>query len=291
MAIDWGRLEALIVRAAVGSINGLLYDGLAKAQHDVPVRRVFQGDRRSFRFKTATEIESDRALRSRLGLAPEILATPEAIQRARKAGVNPNKSRAYPVKSGLTNLETGEPAGRHEVFGFARTIRRRDRANSWEETGPRVIDDEATVRGRRMLNRTERQLKDRGDEDLLSGAGRYELRDGRAVSGQRSYNGKRRPIGVDLATGKIQFTGGDSVGGPFTVGGGLRSTLRVQEAAADQYPVIRGSLVAGDKEHDYAKYQELGTRHNAAHPFLRPRLDEWRVMLPARLRRNLGRAG
>lgn len=303
MAIDWARLKLDIVEAAVRAVNATLYIGEERALKDVPVRKVFRGGRQTVRFKTAEEIERDRPLRARLGLAPEILATPEAVERVRRSGLNPRRSTTIPNRlPGLTNLETGGRVGRDDVYGFARTIEfpsndpRRNRfGQTRAERGltrnsrNRANDFMPFGEDARQLDRTERALKDREYERYLSSRGRNEVRSGRAVSQRyRTVQGGVQRIGglVVAREPDIQVPVG-----PARVGGGLRSTIRVVRATPESYPVISGWLVAGDREHDYAKYQELGTRHNPAHPFLRPRLPEWKEELPRQLRRSLGRTG
>lgn len=51
--------------------------------------------------------------------------------------------------------------------------------------------------------------------------------------------------------------------------GALVNTIE-GEAAMDS---MRGRLSAGDEEVDYAKYVEIGTRHQAAQPYLRPGIE------------------
>ena len=282
--VNYGRLKTEITLAAVRAINGLLYVGEERALRDVPVRKVFSGGRQHVRFKTAAEIERDAPLRARLGLAPEILATPEAVARVRSAGRNP-------LKSLIT--KKGE-------FGFARTVELPSRSRSVDRTGrtpaergrTRISGNRANVfaphgdETARIVNpRNEKQLRYESESEL-SGRGRYELRSGRAVHQRRVVVS----ADVNARTGDVKdlnygFTG------PAYLGGGLRSTIRVEEARADQFPNLVGSLIAGDREHDYAIHQEMGNRHNPAHPFLRPRLPEWREQLPVALRRSLGRTG
>lgn len=272
--IDWDRLKFQIVDAVVTAVNGTLYIGLDRAEHDVPVRKVFSGGRQQVRFRTATEINADRELRARVGLAPEILATQTRIRAVQLTGkrLNPIKGslRREEIK-GFTNLDTGGPIGRDTEYGFARTVTRRNRANDFMPYGE---DSRLLKKG------DDRRLADPHAERFLTARGRYELAKGRAISA-------RREARVDLSTGRINFI---ETSRP-RLGGGLRSTLRIVKATHETYPVIKGDLVAGDKEHDYAIHQELGNRHNPAHPFLRPRLPEWRVELPRQLGRSFRRLG
>jgi hypothetical protein len=291
--IDYALLKAKLIEAAVTSVNATLELGADQARKDAPVRKVFKGGRQTVRFKTADEIEADRGIRSRLGLAPEILATSEGVGRVQRSGRHPGRGTSFTQRvPGATDLFSGEPVGREVQFGFARTIAhpssdkrlnakgltraerghielRRNRANTFMPFGEDV----------RLLGRQSGTLEDRSNERFLTGRGRYELKTERAGQPKRAR--------VDLATGRITF----SAATRDRLGGGLRGTIRIERATPDTYPVIKGSLVAGDEEHDYAKYQELGTRHNPAHPFVRPRLPEFREELPRQLTRALGRLG
>lgn len=74
--------------------------------------------------------------------------------------------------------------------------------------------------------------------------------------------------------------------GNVTVGGRLRGEIRPVEAK-----------MAGDKAEawvisptPYAKYMEFGSRHNRAHPFLRPALEESRQDIVAAVRKGIARA-
>ena len=286
MAIDWARLKVDIINAAVTAVNATLYIGEERALKDVPVRKVFSGGRQTVRFKTAEEVERDRGLRSRLGLAPEILATPEAIERVRAAGRNPIRSlqRGGKEYGFARTIEFPSNDTRRNRFGQTRADRgltrnSRNRANDFMPFGEDA----------RHLDRTERALRDREYDRYLTSRGRFEVQSGRAVSQRyRKIEGAKQTIGGLVVAREPDF---EVPVGPARVGGGLRSTIRIVRATPESYPVISGSLVAGDREHDYAIHQELGNRHNPAHPFLRPRLPEWKEELPRQLRRSLGRTG
>ena len=284
--ISFAKLRADIIEATVIAINGTLRLGEDRALKDVPVRKVFKGGKQTVRFKTAGEIEADKALRSQLGLAPEILATPEATARVKAAGRNPKKASLIGGKEfGFARtLAFPSTDPRRNKFGQTRGERglvqvRRNRANDFLPFGEDI----------RPVKRSEtgNTLVDENAERYLTSRGRYELRSGRAIS-QRT----KQIATVEIKAGKVTVTGTTDVPvGPERLGGGLRGTIRVIPATASMYPVIEGWLIAGDEDHDYAKFQELGTRHNPAHPFLRPRLPEWTGELPAQRRRAYGRTG
>lgn len=307
--IDFDALRAAITRAAVLAVNDELEKGVDRAKHDAPVRKVFRGGRQTVRFKTADEIGRDKTIRANLGLGPERLATPEAIERVRAAGLNPIRS--------ITSRSSRAPRGLVGEEGFARTIEFPSRARSVDRTGrtpaqrgitrnardrqnayrppfaaeggpnPRVVN---ASQGGRVY--TPHGLADENVERQLSGRGRYELKSGRAFHQRQKTVTVRKAAILNARSGEVQGYDTESftVGvGPTTLGGALRDSIRMIPASAGQYPNIEGWVVAGGGEVDYAKYQELGTRHNPAHPFLRPRLPEWRQSLPDALRRSFGR--
>jgi HK97 gp10 family phage protein len=266
VTLDIGVLRAQIIEAAVDAVNNTA-DRVAKlAQEKAPVRKVTKGGRQTVRFKSAGEIEADRGHRARLGLAPEILATPEAIARVRAGRINPKSS---------TRIGG-------EEFGFARTIEHAGRVRSditrvTPSGGGSITEVSRQSRQgppRNFANRANRKplIQDEDSEgrirlvtgsvDRLTARGRYEFRTQRAASRQ----------GRNL-------------------GGALRHSIHTEPAEADSFPIIKASVVAGGEDAPYAKYQELGTRHNAAHPFLRPALAQEGTKLPTVLVRHLRRLG
>ena len=292
--IDWGQLKAAIVQASVRAVNAELEKGADRARKDAPVRSVFRGGRQTVRYKTADEIEKDKDLRSRLGLRPELFASPGKLAAVRASGRNPKRSTRiggrefglartiqFPSRSRTVDRSGTTPGGR----GITRNAR--NRANTFRPPftpddgyNPRIVEADRDSKPTEPFH-----LKDEGAERQLSGRGRSELRSGRAIF-QRQ---------VQVQTSAIVNERGELVGyktenvgtGPNYLGGALRDSIRVVSASASTYPVIEGWVVAGGGEVDYAKYQELGTRHNPAHPFLRPRLPEWRHSFPDALRRGI----
>jgi len=271
--IDWDLLVVQIMDASITALNATAFNTAERARTKAPVRKVFRGGRQTVRFKTAQEIEADRGTRARLGLAPEILATPEALKAVMKSGRNPKKA---------THIGGQE-------FGFARVVTHRNRANTFYPGGVlRREDTEFRGMRRKFVSDDLRLLNPKNNLELasrpatleLTSRGRNELKSGRAVSTEKFTVFNR-------ITGKAV----EGVEGPERLGGSLRSSIRVEKATRAQYPIIKASVLAGGGKVKYAKYQELGTRHNPAHPFLRPALAYARDELPAQLRRALGRLG
>lgn len=292
------------------ALNGRAEATAEIARDKAPRRKVFSGGRQTVRFKTAAEVEGDRELRARLGLGPEKVATREGVAQLIRAGLDPFGRKGFPN----AKLPGGEPFGREE-FGYATTIEHAGRTHTggptkWRSesynqrtgkltssTGPRKTDYSGrthTDRPRNLRNKLNageagslravgrsgktgmdyRKLKYAAAESFLNARGRYELKSGRALS-------------------SIARVGGGTVGihedDTARLGGSLIESIHVVPASADQYPVISASVVAGGGRVTYAKFQELGTRHNPAHPFLRPALAVAQDKLPGDLERALKR--
>lgn len=295
--IDFAVLRQQFIDAAVTAVNGVGYKVVDRAKDKAPVRKVFSGGRQTVRFKTAEEIEAGREIRARLGLAPEILATPEAIERVRAGRINPKSSRRI----------------KGEEFGFARTVEHpgrlrrdrpgesapanrprnlRNRANTFADSQRARLVDPLTVGA--ALVRLNRVRAERGEEPettrlisdtaegRLTARGRYELKTQRALSARLVR------VSLDLSTGEVRKK---YAKGSLRIGGALRDSIHLEPASANQYPVIKASVVAGGQDAPYAKFQELGTRHNPAHPFLRPALAPAKEELPDALRRSVRRLG
>lgn len=307
--IDYGMLKAQLIEAAVTAINGTLTAGLIAAEKDVPVRKIFAGGRQTVRFKTAQEIEADKGVRQRLGLAPEYLATPEKIAAVKAAGKNPKTSffAARGLETGFARTISHPKRGRPNRAGLTPAQRglvenRADRANDQSSFfgNARVVIPGTTRSDETVFTRS--RLLNPEDEFGLSARGRYELkhrdraRDDKGNFYGRAFAARTLKIAdtaeINARTGEVVTTQYREEKSKVTrLGGALRDSLRIERASASSYPVIEGWLIAGNAEVDYAKYQELGTRHNPAHPFLRPRLPEWKTQLPEQLRRSLGRVG
>jgi len=107
----------------------------------------------------------------------------------------------------------------------------------------------------RRLTRGGRNLAIRSLEARLSRRGRYELRSGRAA--HKGY-----------------------------LGGRLRDEMYVESARVEGQKIISEVI----SPTPYAKYQEFGTRHHPAHPFLRPALHESRSEIVSGVSRAVGEA-
>ena len=203
--IDFSPLEDALLTELVAAVEAGTVDIAELARQRAPVRRVFHGGKRFIRFKSVSEVESDRMLRASLGLGPE-RAAPEGLSGAAR------RSR------------------------FARTVEA-------YTPGANVYP------GFRKLGRPRSTLAFRPAEARLTRRGRYELRHQRA-----HYRGY--------------------------LGGRLRGEIHATPA------LVRGNMVTSSviSPTPYAKYQEMGTRHNPAHPYLRPAVAESRTRVVAGIR-------
>lgn len=80
----------------------------------------------------------------------------------------------------------------------------------------------------------------------------------------------------ELRSGRADFINPD---GSRTLGGTLRGEIHV-EPAQGSGPVWIARVVSPTR---YARYQELGTRHNRAHPYMRPALAQVRESFRSRM--------
>ena len=86
----------------------------------------------------------------------------------------------------------------------------------------------------------------------------------------------------DVRSGRANFGSGANV----TVGGRLRGEIRAEPAKLTG----NGAEAWVISPTPYAKYMEFGSRHNRAHPFLRPALEESRQDLVAAIRSSIAKA-
>jgi hypothetical protein len=291
VTLDIGALRTLFVDAAVVTVNYSADKTADRAREKAPVRKIFAGGRQTVRFKTAAEIDADRGLRARLGLGPEIAATPANRAAIGRKFRNPGtgkvetlteKSFARTVEhEGRTHSVHRDVNGQHTDTSHTDHSRNtRNRANSFRNSQEDRLLDTLTIGREGRRNNLQPRLLSDSAEARLTARGRYELRSGRA------FAARLKAISIDTETGKLKrhFAKGSE-----RLGGTLRGTIHVEYASAEQYPVIKASVVAGGEDAPYAIQQELGNRHNPAHPFLRPALAVAKDELPGDLKRGVTR--
>lgn len=139
-----------------------------------------------------------------------------------------------------------ERPGPLDVRGLSKAERRRGHANTFypvfmKKSGSGVLSGDY-----RKLTPDETDLANKRGRDRLSSRGRWELASGRANFGGR-------------------------------LGGRLRGEIfRTRAALAEGHRIAWVYVVSPTP---YAKYQEYGTSHNRAHPYLRPALYESRLKM------------
>jgi HK97 gp10 family phage protein len=165
-----------------------------------------------------------------------------------RGGGSSIRPQSAPQSSGISPLGTGSLNRATQVVSVARP------PVNW--------------RGRRLAAATAAlESYDEGDRSTLTRRGAYEVRQALAhpKPGSRSPTGRLSP---SFAT--FQH---------LNVGGRLRGEIRAIPAT------LAGSRAEAwvISPTRYAKYQEFGTRHNAAHPFLRPAAAESRAEVVSRI--------
>lgn len=240
------------VRAAVPeAINATLYriEGVAKER--APVRNIFaEGMTRKLRLKTAAEFAGDMKIAASLsnGGHPVAVSTKTAeIFGRSKHGRSFSRGHTGSFMGSIT-------------FG-GKTVRNRERAATPfanERTGY------GTTQGGQLFRTAHAQGASLEKERLPF----------RAASNFESHSGGTRFMGhflsargrYEVKTPKRSFYKEEQ-----TIGGRLRGEIDVIVAAEWEGEQIWGYVISPTP---YAKYQEFGTRHNAAHPYLRPALRE-----------------
>lgn len=173
----------------------------------------------------------------------------------------------------ISELQADERAGfvgsattwRHELYaptktasGFRSSLRRNWRQRQLQEAEFHLKAYQDEMRARK-LGRGSGRLP---QPTTLSRRGAYEVKT--ALAANRSQNPRSARWGH---------------GGHATVGGRLRGEIYSTE------PQRSGSRAEAwvISPTEYAKHQEFGTRHNRAHPYLRPALDESREEIVSRI--------
>lgn len=234
------KIHRVLVDAIVRGVNETAENAYDQARKDVPVRKVFRYGRKNANSRVFAEQRIQGRQETRFMNLEEALG--ESLLR-RRLGL---PSAFTTTRSGRRAAGSQSPV-RTTDFG---SYRSKDRAN------PSIDDDErralVKVQGRNRIGTFEDVLvKDEFGRDFrvsqakvneaaesdLSSRGRYEL--GRARG--------------------------------ETLGGALRRSVDLQRATPGGRK-IKAKVVAGNKDVDYAKYVEFGTRRSRAQPFLRPAL-------------------
>jgi len=201
-----------------------------RAKELAPVRNLFTDTKYSIRYKRASEVEHDRALRTMLGLGPDIaMKSPRTIY-----------DRSSPTRAtDKYHQITGGRPPRHWL---------RRGMNPEGSTGgaPWLLQNYQEEMSARKQARKSGEYRE-AEPTVLSKRGAAEVKSGRAA-----YLSK---------VGAVSR---------MTIGGRLRGEIFSTKAVPNGKRA-EAWVISPTK---YAKYMEFGTRHAAAHPYLRPALFE-----------------
>lgn len=228
---------------------------LGSAIQRAPVRKVFSGGRqRSPRFYTLKEAKME---------LPSFLRT----EPRHPSGELMSAQGRTVIRGGRMVHQTG---ALEQLL--ATPIRSdRNKANNWQKTGQRSHKSPDRPAPREVshdVNTGQLHLTDRSQEYGLTARGKWELKNGRAISvglGARSAHRHqsqqhteqvKRALDLPAAIGEL--------------GGTLRRSIEMHDRTTARGPKV--SIVAGGDDAPYARFVEFGTRHAAAQPFLRPAL-------------------
>jgi hypothetical protein len=201
-----------------------------RAKELAPVRNLFTDTKYSIRYKRASEVEHDRALRTMLGLGPDIAEKwPKTIY-----------DRSSPTRAtDKYHTITGGRPPRH-----------------WLRRG---LNPEGSTGGSKWL------LQNYQDE---MAARKQARRSGEFREPETPLLSKRGA--AEVKSGRAAYFSKVGSVSRMTIGGRLRGEIFATPAV----PTGKRAEAWVISPTRYAKYMEFGTRHAAAHPFLRPALLE-----------------
>lgn len=262
VTVEIDRWKNNVMTAVFTGINQALDKAHQSAVEDAPVRAVFRktgkkggGLRRGQRSRTLkfAEANSEEAMRRTFsaeyfqrtgrtggdfraggqrtgGRSASVKANNPYLRSAASRRGNPNSFAPYMLERGTSKKDVAEA---REIFERAKELGYGRGQKLDMEPSPPVYGGRELTRGGKIRHRPAR--------NNLSARGRYEERSGRAA-----------------------FT--DKTTGVTTLGGRLRKEIEIVRPTL-QGNIIRGSVVSPTP---YARFQEFGTRHNRATPYMRP---------------------
>lgn len=251
ISVEMDRWKNNVMTAIFTGINRSLEKAHQSAVEDAPVRSVFRktrvrggGLRRGQRARTLSFAESneEEAMRRTFGEASSPTGQ-RTVGRKAPANLNNPYLRRAATRRGNPN-------------SFAPFLLERGTSKKDVEEA-RKIFAEQRARGFGKNQRLEEDF-----ERSAPVRGGREIRGGRLTSkrAQASLSARGR---AELRSGRANFT--DSAG-VTTLGGRLRKEIGIARPTL-QGTIIKGSVVSPTP---YARFQEFGTRHNKATPYMRP---------------------
>jgi HK97 gp10 family phage protein len=284
--LDLNDVRFEIEARALAAINDTLTFAYDKARKYVPVRAIFQRTRRGPEFPRALAKPGASPSQVMTTYRRHPIATAASFSKFQKSLAPTRRinvpeaprGKSYETnKWGIaTHLTLGE---QYEAESAATHIPDRGPTyghnNSLQPVirtkGETVTGDFRLHKAGRLMSVTEAYQIKGGKvgfrtanvEDLLTARGQSEVKSGRAaykIPGEQEAR----------------------------IGGALRDSIRIQEPNPDaRGGKIYGYVIAGNDRAYYARYQEFGTSHNRAHPFLRPALYESREHFKSAMHRHL----
>lgn len=267
--IDVDRIYSTLIGQVTAGVQKTLVDAFDQARIDVPVRKVFKYGRKNVgsriyaeqriqgrqetRVLSLEEALGESLIRRKLGLSSAFPTIKTGKGQRRIPGTQPMVKTAgfdtYRAKNRANKAARGDEDDRRSIIAvFDQESRRyENRIGSFETTYTK------DAYGRDVPQETRAVINEAAEADL-SVEGRHQLR--------------------------IANIGSNKQG---TLGGALRKSIRIVPAGVVGRRV-KGKVVAGGGEVDYAKYVEFGTRRSRAQPFLRPALAKAREELGPNLK-------
>ena len=245
--------ESAILKAILGAGTQSVRSGLqmieTRAQELAPVRNVFKSGGRTRKVATFDVVASENLTRS---VALQMSGQNARVLRAESFLYHPTRNAAH-----LDLSDTPESGGRirarqNSYAPLLHTPGGLFSAEEVRELAPNTHElkfGSSRVFGSLTVN------------DLLSSRGRYELGHVRGVNKGRFEAGAQMP---------------DTLGGRLK--SGIKTVMPEQRGLIVQGFVV-SEAVDPSTGHDYTADQEFGTRHNRAHPYMRPATAESRARI------------
>lgn len=307
LTLNYQAVEKMLFESAKNGLDSALDEMLSKAQKYAPVRDIFQSDRHGNRREYVPRgIQRRKRYKHQQKVFGRKIRHHQDMTRDRfMAQVKAQRPKPFRIKHGGKRIEASTSSfdpilrWRDENGKVAKWIdqdgnTRKGRVYAKGLRGAQVSAGRVEMIGASLINPQTGEAETVGAGRFLSRRGRAELksstrftkflRDQAKMSDQQieslvkrsslSYR-KAHKITGDLSAGeKLTRRRGlhADAAGNISVGGRLRDEIyrtQVYQSGSKLY----GDVVSPT---EYAKYQEYGTSHNRAHPYMRPALYDMR---------------
>lgn len=284
--IDVAGLALELEKRAVDALNTTLIFTHARAQKYAPVRAIFGRTRRGKAYKAIAGIahKSDKPTTAEVMRAYRRRSTATWHPKAFATSLGPRPRRIdvpEPTYSRYTARELDRAGIPYNMSAKDFTEQRRVELSQLGR-GPTYGSNNSLVPVNRSKGETVAgDMRQWRAGKLLPVATVVQIRGGKpARVDQTGDNFLTKRGSYEVATGRAAWRKADArVGEPLRIGGALRNSIVLVKASSDSIEggKVMGYVRAGGDGVDYAGYQEFGTRHNRAQPFLRPALYESRT--------------